>query len=292
MSAFSYDEAFSRNLGWVTEAEQQRLRTARVAIAGMGGVGGVHLLTLARLGVGRFSIADFDTFDIVNFNRQVGATMSTLGQPKAEVLRRMVLDINPEAEVRVFPGGLDDGCRDDFLGGADVYLDGLDFFAFDARQAVFRRCLELGIPAVTAAPLGMGAALLTFMPKRMSFDDYFGWREGMSDEEKALRFAVGLSPRAPHLAYLIDPSRVQFSQGRGPSTIIACELCAGVAAAEVLKIVLNRGKLLAAPLSRQFDAYRNSLVKTWRPFGWRNPFQAITLWVARRVLSGARDRLR
>jgi tRNA A37 threonylcarbamoyladenosine dehydratase len=51
MNAFSYEQAFSRNIGWVTPAEQQVLRGKRVAIAGGGGVGGVHLLTLARLGV-------------------------------------------------------------------------------------------------------------------------------------------------------------------------------------------------------------------------------------------------
>ena len=50
LDTFSYDEAFSRNIGWVTEAEQQALRGKRVAIAGLGGVGGVHFLTLARLG--------------------------------------------------------------------------------------------------------------------------------------------------------------------------------------------------------------------------------------------------
>ena len=49
MNTFDYDQAFSRNIGWVTEAEQSKLRNARVAIGGMGGVGGVHLLTLARL---------------------------------------------------------------------------------------------------------------------------------------------------------------------------------------------------------------------------------------------------
>ena len=53
-AAFSYDEAFSRNIGWITEWEQQSLRRKRVAIAGMGGVGGVHLLTLTRLGIGAF----------------------------------------------------------------------------------------------------------------------------------------------------------------------------------------------------------------------------------------------
>ena len=63
---FSYHEAFSRNIGWVTEAEQQRLRQARVAIGGLGGVGGVHLLTLARLGIGGFAIADFDVFEFID----------------------------------------------------------------------------------------------------------------------------------------------------------------------------------------------------------------------------------
>jgi tRNA A37 threonylcarbamoyladenosine dehydratase len=105
--AFDYQLAFDRNIGWVTEPEQQVLRSKRVAIAGMGGVGGVHVVTLARLGVQRFNIADFDTFDIANFNRQVGATMSSLGRPKAEVLAEMVRDINPEADVRVFPAGVD-----------------------------------------------------------------------------------------------------------------------------------------------------------------------------------------
>src|SRR5574343_328099 len=96
---FDYQSAFSRNIGWVTETEQSRLRNARVAIGGLGGVGGVHLLTLARLGVGKFTIADFDVFDIVNFNRQVGATVSSLGRPKLEVLSEMLRDINPEVEL-------------------------------------------------------------------------------------------------------------------------------------------------------------------------------------------------
>jgi tRNA A37 threonylcarbamoyladenosine dehydratase len=59
-----YATAFSRNLGWTTEWEQQALRARRVAIAGLGGVGGAHLLALARLGIGGFHIADLDRFDL------------------------------------------------------------------------------------------------------------------------------------------------------------------------------------------------------------------------------------
>src|ERR1039457_3657211 len=111
-------EAFSRNLGLVSEADQSRLLDARIAVAGAGGVGGLHLLTLARIDVGKFTIADFDTFDTVNINRQYGAFISTLGQPKGQVMFDMVRDINPLADVRLFPQGVTLQNLDDFLDGA------------------------------------------------------------------------------------------------------------------------------------------------------------------------------
>src|SRR5450830_1019337 len=121
---FSYHAAFARNLGWVTRAEQESLRGKRVAIAGVGGVGGVHLLTLARLGIGAFHIADFDTFDIANFNRQVGANMRTIGEPKVEVMAQMARDINPEADIKLFPEGINKDNLPAFLEGVDLYIDG------------------------------------------------------------------------------------------------------------------------------------------------------------------------
>jgi tRNA A37 threonylcarbamoyladenosine dehydratase len=67
---WDYHEAFSRNIGLFTVEEQEKLRRSRVAIAGMGGVGGVHLVTLARTGIGNFTIADPDRFELANMNRQ------------------------------------------------------------------------------------------------------------------------------------------------------------------------------------------------------------------------------
>ncbi len=281
---FSYTNAFSRNIGWVTAAEQDTLRRKRVAIAGMGGVGGLHLLTLARLGIGAFHIADFDTFAVENFNRQVGATVSTVGLPKVEVLAAMARDINPEIDIRIFPKGIDESNLPDFFASADLYVDGLDFFAFSARQSTFSACSKLRIPAVTAAPLGMGAAVLTFLPGKMTFEEYFQWGN-LPDDEKALRFLLGLAPAGLHGFYLVDPSAVNFVEQRGPSTIIGCQLCAGVAAAEALKILLGRGKVLAAPRGFQFDAYRNTFVRTWRPGGSNNPFQRLIRVIARRRMA-------
>lgn len=286
---FSYPLAFSRNLGWVSVEEQEMLRQKTISIAGLGGVGGAHLLTLTRLGVGRFRIADFDRFELVNFNRQAGALMSTLDEPKAQVLARMARDINPELEIEIFDRGVEARNLERFLVGADVYVDGLDFFAFDARQATFAACAKFQVPAVTAAPLGMGTAVLTFLPDGMSFEDYFQWGTA-SEEEKALRFMIGLAPRLLH-DYLVDSSFLDLAARRGPSTVMGCQLCAGVAATEVLKILLHRGVVHSAPHGVQFDPYRNKLVKTWRPWGNRNPIQRLMLAVARHRLAKMREGL-
>lgn len=281
---FCYDSAFSRNIGWVTRDEQAVLQGKRVAIAGMGGVGGVHLLTLVRLGIGAFNIADFDVFEIQNFNRQVGATLSALNQPKAETLANMALDINPDLDIKIFSNGIDEQNLPAFLADTDLYVDGLDFFAFDARQSTFAACAEYGIPAITAAPLGMGAALLIFMPGKMSFEEYFIWGR-RSEDEKALRFLLGLAPAGLHFGYLADRSAVNLAERRGPSTIMACQMCAGMTATEALKILLKRGKVLSAPHSLQFDAYRNKISRSWRPGGNNHLLQKIALMVGKRRLA-------
>ncbi len=284
--AFDYYEAFSRNLGWVTRTEQEVLRDKRVAIAGMGGVGGSHLLTLSRLGVGAFNLADFDQFELANFNRQAGASMPHLGRSKLEVMSELAMGVNPELALKTFPKGVSKANLDEFLEGVSLYVDSIDFFALDIRRAVFAACHERGIPAITAAPLGMGSALLCFLPGEMSFEEYFRM-EGQPAEEQALRFMLGLAPQPLHMAYLVDDSRINMEEKRGPSTPMACELCAGFAGTYALKILLNRGDVPAAPRGIHFDAYRNKLARTWRPGGNNNPLQRFALSVARRRLAAA-----
>src|SRR3954470_6495100 len=104
--AFSYDEAFSRHLGLISPDEQARLRRSRVAIVGMGGVGGVHLITLARLGIGSFHVAGPGCLELVNFNRQYGANLRSVGRGKAEVMAEEARLINPEIDLKVFPEAL------------------------------------------------------------------------------------------------------------------------------------------------------------------------------------------
>jgi molybdopterin/thiamine biosynthesis adenylyltransferase len=281
--AFDYDKAFSRNIGWTLPDEQQLLKCKKVAIAGCGGVGCIHTLTLARLGIGRFALSDFDQFGIENFNRQVGATMQTLGRDKLDVTSEMLQSINPQVEISRFAEGISPDNVEQFLQGVDLYVDSLDFFAIEARRAVFAACDRLGIPAITAAPLGMGTAFLCFMPGKMSFEQYFGMH-GVTKAEQYLRFYLGLAPASLQSTYLVKPDMVNLAEKRGPSTIAGCTLSAGLAATYAVKILLGRGELVCAPKGMQVDAYRNVLKKTWMPFGHRNLWFRLKLAIAKRKL--------
>ena len=281
LAAWSYEEAFVRNLGLISPQEQQRLRNSRVAIVGMGGVGGIHLVTLARLGVGRFTIADPDTFETANFNRQYGATLRGLGRPKTEVMAEEARVINPELDLRVFSEAITADNVVDFLADVDVFLDGVDFFGIDARRLLFREARQRGIWAVTAGPIGFGTAWLLFGPDGMSFDRYFDLHDGMDHLDQLVAFAVGLTPRATHLRYL-DLSKVDLGTGAAPSVGLACQLASGVAAAEVAKILLGRGPLRPVPHYVQFDAYRCLLRRGYVRWGNRHPLQQLKRYILRR----------
>jgi hypothetical protein len=273
-SSFDAQRAFSRNIGVVSQSEQALLATKRVAIPGCGGVGGVHALTLARAGVGRFCIADFDTFEIENFNRQIGASMRTLGKNKADVIREQILDINPHADVRMFTDAISIKNIDAFLDGVDLIVDSLDFFAFASRDMLFPEASRRSIPILSAAPLGMSSAFLVFSSKGMPFQRYFGFRSGDSIEERATKFAIGLAPKALHRSYL-DAKQVNFQERRGPSHIVGVTLCAAVACAEGINILTGKPKIKPAPHYQQFDARTCQLIKGKLWGGFYNPIQQL-----------------
>ena len=208
-----------------------------------------------------------------------------MGHAKIEIVARLASDINPEVDIRQFPQGVTSDNVDEFLRDVDVYVDGLDFFALPARRMVFAKCREKRIPALTAAPLGMGTAFLYFSPSGMSFESYFKV-QGHESQEQYARFIAGLSPAMVQRDYLVAPEAVNFSEKRGPSTVMACDMCAGVMGASVLKILLGRGAIRAAPWGMQFDAYHQTLKHTWRPFGNSNPLQQLLLKFIRPVLRG------
>ena len=103
--------------------------------------------------------------------------------------------INPELDLRVFAEAVTPANVGEVLDGVDVLVDGIDFFALDARRLVFREARARGIWAVTAGPLGFSTAYLVFSPTGMSFDDYFDFAHAADRLDELVAFLVGLAPR-------------------------------------------------------------------------------------------------
>lgn len=271
---FEYEEAFSRTLGWVTEEEQRQLQSKRIAIAGLGGVGGSYLLTLTRLGIGQFNISDLDAFELCNFNRQAGATMASIGKLKVYELEDRALEINPELKINTFSDGVTTDNLDAFLEDVDLYVDGLDTFAVEIREQIYKRCYELKIPVISAAPIGMGTSMIVFTPESMPYHKYFGW-QSQSPMDKIRLFLAGIAPSPNAARYLVNPSQLSLSNKKVISTPMGIDLCTGVICTVALKLLLKRGPVVVAPRTLHFDAYLNTFKVVWRPFGFKNPLQKL-----------------
>lgn len=134
--SFDYDEMVRRQQGFVTDAEQQRLRAASVLVCGVGGMGGVAAQVLVRAGVGRLVIADVDTFETSNLNRQVYAEQGTMGAKKVEVTAERLRAINPTLELEVH-GPEWTGHLDAILARCPVVVNSMDDLA--AGLHLYRR---------------------------------------------------------------------------------------------------------------------------------------------------------
>jgi len=252
-----------------------------VAIAGMGGVGGVHLMTLARLGVGQFRVADPDQFELANFNRQYGARLKTIGHSKVRTMVDDALAINDKLDIDAWEHGVTQENVDDFLQDIDVFIDGIDFFSFQTRRLVFNECRRRNIWAITAGPIGFSTAWVTFDPQGMTFDEYFDISDDMDELDMFAAFTMGLTPKGTHWKYL-DLSQVDSDEARGPSLGLACNLASGVACAETCKILLGRSPVRAAPHFAQFDAYRGVLKQGKLRWGNRGPMQRLKRRILRK----------
>ncbi|EGF90980.1 thiF family protein [Asticcacaulis biprosthecium C19] len=123
--AFSYDQMTTRNAGFVTAAEQARLREASAFIPGTGGMGGAAFMALVRAGIGRFTIADLDRFEVSNLNRQLFANLDTVGQLKAEAAAQAARKINPGIDITVMGAEWVDDL-DVIAVNHDILVNGMD----------------------------------------------------------------------------------------------------------------------------------------------------------------------
>lgn len=143
------EERYVRNLGPLTETEQEALSKKTVFVAGLGGLGGHLVEHLLRLGVGAIVAVDGDAFSPSNLNRQLLSTEENLGRKKAQVAMERVAAVNPNVRFTAVPDFLTADNCDALLSGCDVALDGLDNIA--ARRVLATGCDQAGIPLVHGA---------------------------------------------------------------------------------------------------------------------------------------------
>lgn len=145
----------SRTEPFFSKAAFERLRSARVIIFGLGGVGSWAAECLVRTGVRRLTIVDFDTVAASNVNRQLQATAMTIGLPKASALRDRLLSIAPDAEITAIDGRYDEQTAPEFdIAGYDYVIDAIDSVADKARLI-----LEAASCPSTVLFSSMGAAM-------------------------------------------------------------------------------------------------------------------------------------
>lgn len=141
-------------------AAQEKIRAARVLVVGLGGLGCPVSLYLASAGVGELWLADFDTVEESNLQRQVLYRREDVGQPKAEAAARHLAAVNPFVRCTPLVRALDTDSLPGVLAQVDLVLDCSDNFS--TRDAVNRACVNAGKPLVSAAAIGMSGQLSVF----------------------------------------------------------------------------------------------------------------------------------
>ena len=146
-------EEHSRTAYVYGEEAINKLSQARVAVFGVGGVGGYICEALCRAGVGHIDVFDRDTVSLSNINRQIIALHSTVGRPKVEVIKERMLDINPDCEINAYNVFYLTENADEFdLSGYDYIADAVDTVA--AKLEIAERACKNGVPVISAMGAG------------------------------------------------------------------------------------------------------------------------------------------
>lgn len=149
----SMNSAFTRVTYVLSPSQCQALHDAKVLVFGLGGVGSFAAEALVRSGIGRIGLVDHDVVDITNLNRQLIATMATVGQPKTQVMRERLLTINPALIVDAYPVFYPHPSID--VGQYDLVIDAIDSVA--SKIDLMRACERAKIPVMMS--LGTGKRL-------------------------------------------------------------------------------------------------------------------------------------
>lgn len=264
-----YSERVNRNLGWLGDtpeqqwARQEKLRDCVIGIAGTGGIGGSSALRLVRMGVRNLKLADSDSFDVSNIQRQVGADINHLGRNKAEVVGEKAFELTRDVNIDVFPDGITDETAEEFVEGCDVILDQIDVYTVDAHYALheaFRRSQRAKF-ILTVLTIGHAAYAFKYTHDSMPVEEVYGLPRGADLDDKNLRQLIErFMPERPDLVspetfdeWWIDNKTIPIYGGTPP-------LCEGVLVERVALEVMDIPGVTPIPVQPGYAIFD---ARTW-----------------------------
>jgi tRNA threonylcarbamoyladenosine dehydratase len=239
-----HKEIFARNIGLFTEAEQEKILKSRVAIAGVGGIGGLASERLIRLGVGELKFTDPGKMEESNLNRQFGSSILNIGQSKAEVAFEQIKNINLKAQITYSSAGIyEEEDAKLFVEDCDCIIDVMDFGLFKQSILLQRAARKKGIHYLFSTAIGFGAIAVVFAPDGITLEEYNGLPVNV-DVNNPSNLKVSLEKIVPVVPkYVPDMQTIQdIIDGKRyvPTTSIGAGLAAILTASETIDIILGR----------------------------------------------------
>lgn len=259
-----YREMVTRNIGFITTEQQERLRTCKVSVFGIGGIGGSVFEILVRCGIGRFSIVDRDTFDASNMNRQVFAYHHTLGRRKIDVAAEWAEAINTDVRIEKFDH-VDEGNIADILDAADAVAMGID--TLEPCIIASRKCRDMNIPLIEGWAIPY-ANVRVFTQDTPTLEQAYGLPtqgRAISDISEAefsqlsLQVMLGLGRIEGIRDYYSDEAVENIRQGRIPSFAPIVRITAVFLALETIKVLLGLGKIAMADKFALYDPFQHRI---------------------------------
>jgi molybdopterin/thiamine biosynthesis adenylyltransferase len=168
---------FSRNKELITDTEQEQLNQTTIAIAGAGGDGGLLAERLVRFGIKKIILADPESFEPTNINRQFAANQKNIGKNKAEAVADELLLINPNLEVIFYKEGITKKNVIEIINAADIVIDEIEYSTPALSVMLHRETRKQNKYLFMGANIGWGASIFCFSPDGKTFEQHFEYNE-------------------------------------------------------------------------------------------------------------------
>lgn len=251
-----YNETFSRNIGFITRNQQKSIKGLSVGIAGAGGDGGLLAERLTRFGIGKIVMAEPDTFELANCNRQFGANLKTCGHNKAEVIAKELKLINPKLKILIFKKGITEDNVADFVSNSDVIIDEIEYSKPSISAALAKEARRQHKYVFMGANIGWGASIFCFSPRGITFEKYFKY-DSKTDTIDPIRYVQKI-PRYFDKKLL---ARVLSGKIPMPSLSSSVGLVASFLSSQIIMFAITKKNKTVAPHFWFIDSWEMKIDK-------------------------------